>query len=132
MTETNFVNDSKRSQWDGPSAEQIEEFKKAVASGYYTVKEAKKRERAEALKILNEKIKDTEQEINSRKLETKTFKALFKAGGVRALNNAIFYNHSNTLNLNWKNYDKLTNDELLKIISKIKLPAGVILEVDKK
>ncbi len=133
LTGQKFENNSTRSNYKKPTPEQVQEFENQVKSVYFTAKAIKQRERQKALEILNKKIQDVEAEINNRKNEIATLKEIFRIGGLKALNNCIFYNHSQELALNWKTYEPmLTPDEVETIKSKAKLPAGVKIELAKQ
>ena len=133
LTGKQFLNDSKRTQLNAPSDEDIKEFNKQVESGYFLPKAVRARERAKARQIIDKKIIDVQKEIKSLKNEIEAIKALFKVGGLKAINNHIFYNHTQTISLNWKGYEEqMTTQELKYIFDAIKLPEGVKIEISKE
>jgi hypothetical protein len=105
--------------------DQIEDFNKKQKAGYYTQEAIKAREDAKATEILKKKIDSITLEIKSRENEIKTLTAVFIAGGLKALQNVIFYNHSQELAFNWRNYNNLSEKEIEKIKKKLRLPKGV-------
>lgn len=132
LTGLEFVNDSTRTQWDGATPEEVEEFNKQLQSGYYTPKQIAQRNKAEGLQILNKEIASIEKEIAGKNLEIQAKKAVFKAGGAKALNNIIYYNHTNTITFNWRGYENMPEQEVNNIIARLKLPKGVKAEISKK
>jgi hypothetical protein len=132
LTGVKFLVDSERTQLDAPTNEQIEDFRAKVKSGYFTPKAIKGRDDEKANKIIQDKIDSINKSIELKKEEIKVIKALAKAGGLKAVENAIFYNHTRQLNFNWKGYGSLSVDEIDKIKARIKLPKGVTITIDKK
>jgi hypothetical protein len=133
LTSNVFVNDSKRSQWDGPTPKEIKLFNEREKTGYYTPDAIKKRDEEKARAVLTEKINSLNAEIEKVKRENEReiiiAKAIYEAGGVRALENYIYYSHGDEICFNWRSYDKLTIPEVDKIKSKLKLPKGAKLTV---
>lgn len=132
MTGKSFLVDSKRTQFNAPTLEEIQNENEKQASGYYTqeAKEQRENERIAALhatidKEWNDKIKNLSNEYTTKK-------RVLDIGGEAALNNCIYYTHSKTLAFNWKGYDRISNDLIDKIKAEIILPDGVTIETKNK
>lgn len=128
MTGNKFLIDSKRTQFVAPTDEELKEEESRQNSGYYTDKAQKEREKQAALNVINDLKKDLNKAIQKASNEYKAKLAVLKAGGKKALDNCIYYNHTNTICFNWRNYDNLSTETINQIKSKIKLPKGVSIE----
>lgn len=132
LTGKKFIVDSKRTQYHAPTTEQREQEAERVKSGYYTPEQ----KAARAAEKANQLVKQLEQErdkvINKANAEFSVKLAVLKAGGKKALDNCIFYNHTNQLAFNWKGYDQLTDTEIEAIKAAITLPEGVTFDNRKK
>lgn len=131
LTGKKFVVNSERTQWD-VTDEQINEFKKLRDSGYYDDAAIEQRKQEAEQKVLNDEIDRLKEKIASLYLEIEIKKAVFDAGGSKALKASIFYSHSNTVKLNWQNNrsGNLSKDELALVKLAIKLPAGISLDIN--
>lgn len=132
MTGIKFLVDSKRTQWDAPTPEQIAEEKVKQESGYYT-HEAKEQRRKET--EANEMLTLLEEErikIEAIRVEYAILGQVLQLGGKKALKNCIYYTHNKTLAFNWKGYDRISDELITKIIAEIKLPQGVTIENKNK
>lgn len=69
----------------------------------------------------NKKIEDIKEEVKIKKL-------VFAIGGIKALENMIFYNDTKEISFNWKSYDNISEELISKIKSEIKLPEGVTIK----
>lgn len=131
MTGKKFVSDSVKTQFNAPTGEAIKEEQQKEASGYYTPQAEQKREEAKRDGIIKKLEAERDKEISKATIEFEVKKQVLIIGGKKALDNCIFYNHTNTLAFNWKGYDRIS-EELIKTISeKIKLPEGVKIESKK-
>lgn len=131
MTGKTFVVDSKKTQFDGITLEEIQEEEERQKSGYYTPEAAQTREEAKRQIILDKLAAERDKDINKANEEFEVKKAVLILGGEAALNNCIYYNHSRTLSFNWRGYDRLSDETVNKIMSEIKLPDGVKIENKK-
>ena len=131
LTGMQFVIDSKRTQFDEPTKEEFSEEAKRKKEGYYTPEAEAQR----AKEYLNKKVKELEVEeqkdIDKANLELTTKKAVLIAGGEKALDNCIFYTHTNELCFNWRGYDRLSPEFLAEVKAKIILPEGVTITEKK-
>ena len=125
-TGNEFLNDSKKSQFHAPTAEQLEEEEKKQREGYYTPK-AQEQRKAEAKQAYIDNLKAEAQKNKDKiDLELTVKLALFEAGGKKAVDNTIFYNHANELKFNWKTYGEgLSEQEIAYIKSVVSLPEGI-------
>jgi len=128
LTGSEFVNDSKRSQYVSPTAEERAEEKARIESGYYTESAKQEREHQAQQKELNELKEELNKEIHKHKTEYEVKKEVLLKGGSKALKNCIFYNHTQTLSFNWKSYDNLSDEEL-KFVDSLVLPSGVTVTI---
>lgn len=124
LTECQFVNDSKRSQYIAPTAEEKAEEEKRKKDGYYTevakLQRVHEAEQKEFTKLKEELNKEIEKHIKEYEVK----KEVLLKGGSKALDNCIFYNQTQELAFNWRSYQKLTEEEL-KFIDSLELPEGV-------
>lgn len=128
LTGKQFVIDSKKVQLIMPSDEEIKEEERKIKEGYYTPEAIAERNIQKGQEILQKKINSVNEKIESCKLEIKVLKAVFKAGGAEALNNCIYYGHTQKLAFNWRGYDNLSDDKLTAIKAALKLPKGVTVQ----
>lgn len=132
LTGKTFIVDSKRTQFVAPTKEQLEEEEKRQAEGYYTPEqkairiEQKKQSEVAKLEADRDKI------INNANREFQVKKAVLLIGGKQALDNCIFYNHTDTLAFNWKSYDNLPDEVIETIVNNIQLPEGVKIKKSDK
>lgn len=130
LTGEKFVNTSTRSQYNRPTKEQIDAENKRIAEGYYTAEGQAEREKAaiafELAKL--QKNRNAKLVIVNREYEVKA--EVLRVGGVKALDNCIFYTHSNELAFNWKPYGQIDNAE--QIIAQLFLPDGVTAKIAEK
>jgi hypothetical protein len=127
LTGDKFVVDSVRTQYHRPSDEKIAEETERIKNGYYSADSKRARALEAERKKLQEIDEKEEAEIQKIRLEYKIKRILFGAGE-KAYENYIFYNHSNTIKFNWRNYgDKMSAEEILDIKNKLDglLPEGV-------
>lgn len=126
LTGDEFVIDSKKSQYHAPTPEQLKEEEEKQKSGFYTPEAKQERESQKVREKIEEMEEEANKKIESIKKELEIQKLIFLAGGERALDNTIFYNHSNEIKFNWKTYGKqLSPEEIEEIKRKLKLPEGV-------
>lgn len=131
MTGKKLLVDSVKTQYHAPTPEEIKEEENKEANGYYTPDAAQKREEAKRDGILNKLAAERDKEILKATTEFEVKKEVLLIGGEAALNNCIFYTHSNTLSFNWLGYDKISEILVAKIAAEIKLPEGVKIENKK-
>lgn len=106
-----------------------------IKDGYYTSeaiqerKDQKKREEYE--KKRNEIIADCEKSIQEAENKKLVMLAVLDAG--LSVNNVIYYDHSNELVFNWKDYEtKVTENDFNKFVSSVNrslLPAGITFKM---
>lgn len=128
MTGTKFLVDSKKTQFAAPTPEEIKEEEEKQSNGYYTPEAAQKREEEKRQSILDKLEAERDKKIKEAQDEFEVEKQVLLLGGEAALNNCIYYNHSRTLAFNWKSFDRISDQLVESIISKIKLPEGVKIE----
>jgi len=128
MTGSKFLVDSKRTQFVAPTTDEIKEEEEKQAAGYYTPAAAQKREEEKRQSILDKLAAERDKEIKSATDEFEVKKQVLLLGGEAALNNCIYYNHSRTLSFNWRGYDRISDQLIESITSKIQLPEGVKIE----
>lgn len=133
LTGTEFIIDSKHTQYYPPTVAELEEENQKLASGYYSDEAKAEREQAKTDKHFSDLIVERDKAIKKATDEYEAKKSVLIAGGKRALDNCIFYNHTNTIAFNWRGHssDNLTADEITDITSKLILPDGVKWEISK-
>lgn len=132
MTGKKFLVDSKKTQFNAPTPDQIKDEEQKQANGYYTP-EAKESRNTEVIEIQKMKLKnDLDKKINDLIEEHNIKLQVLVIGGKAALDNCIYYCHSKQLAFNWKGYDKISDELINKIKSKIKLGEGVTFENKNK
>lgn len=129
LTGNTFINDSIKSNFHYPTNEEIEEELKKQKEGYYTEEAEKQRQKEEINSILNKMEEEKDKEINTIQLEFEVKKSVLLNAGKRFLDNCIFYKHSNTLTFNWRNYNKISKEEIEKIIPLLNLPEYIKIDI---
>jgi hypothetical protein len=132
LTNTTFIVDSKRTQYIEPTEEEIKKEEERVKNGYYTIEAEQAREEARRDKIIQKLKAEADKEIKKAKTEYEVKKQVLIIGGEKALNNCIFYNHTNTLAFNWRGYESISEELINKIKESIVLPKSVTIEDKKK
>lgn len=128
LTAGKFLNDSKRSQYIAPTEAEILEEKERELSGYYTPEAEQERAEAKAKSIFDKLELEATKKINNINEEVKVKKLVFAIGGIKALENMIYYNHTKQIAFNWKSYDNISEELINKIKEEIKLPEGVTIK----
>ncbi len=131
LTGTKFVIDSTKSQYHAPTEDEINKENQMIASGYYTEAAKAAREEAKINQSFIDLANDRDKSIKKITNEYEAKLAVLKAGGKKALDNIIFYNHTNTVSFNWRNSDNLTTEEIEAITANLVLPDGVKWEISK-
>jgi hypothetical protein len=125
LTGNEFVNDSEKSQYNAPKAEDVQNFTKQKENGYYSLENKRKRaaekraadKAAKIQKIKDDCAKDAakhEEERNVKLwlvsyIERLNKKARNRKKGFNldfSFKNYIYYNHSKTLNFDWLSYEE--------------------------
>lgn len=126
LTGEKFLIDSKKSQFEPIPEEMKKAEEEKIKSGFYSPDLIK--QRAAAAKVERDKkiLQDLENQKNKEiEKSTNDFlakKAVFLAGGERALKSMIFYSHTAEIVFNWKSYDQINQAEFDLIKEKISLP----------
>lgn len=132
MTGTKFIVDSKRTQYNAPTPEQIEEEKQKQASGYYTIEQKERRNKAAEDKLLEDLELEQMKKLQEINEEYAIKKQVLMIGGKKALANCIYYTHTRQLAFNWRGHENISDELINKIIAEIKLPEGTTIENKKK
>ena len=140
LTGKEFVNDSKKSQYEPLTTEKKAEILNRIKAGYYKPEQiqARKNEKlAEQIaKIKSDLAKDKDEAIKNALAEYNVKMAVLEAG--IDLNNFIYYKHSNEAVFNWKSYEsKITEHELNKLIEFVnkgnyELPKNITFKLDNR
>lgn len=128
LTGKKFLNDSKKNQYKAPTEAEILEEEEKVKNGYYTPEAEAKREEEKARAILERLQEEANKKIEDIKEELKVKKLVFEVGGIKALENMIFYSNTKQITFNWKSYDNISDELIEKIKVEIKLPKGVTIK----
>lgn len=132
LTGNKFLIDSKRTQLNAPSNEELKEEEERQDNGYYTPEAEAARIQADINNIMKELEVERDKDIKKATDEYEVKKQVLLAGGKKSLKNCIFYTHTNTLAFNWNSFDVLTDTEVANIITAMKIPEGVTVENKKK
>lgn len=130
LTGLTFENDSTKSNLRLPSAEAMQTERERLATGCYTTEAIEARriagraaKRAKIITDAESKVKDLTKEIEA---ELAVTLAIFDCGIDLAVDQHIYYNHTNTVKLNWRGYgEKLTEKQIEQIKATVTLPDGV-------
>ena len=127
LTGEKFVNTSTRSNYTPMTDEDRALVIERIAKGYYSAEAIAERE-AQAKKDAQEKYfanldSEFNAEIESKKKEINIKKQLYLMGGMRFVDNVIYYTHNNTIKCNWRGYasDELDAEEVARVHAEIKL-----------
>lgn len=132
MTGTKFLVDSKKTQFNAPTPDQIKEEELKQASGYYS-QEAKEIRNNGVIENQKMVLKNEfDKKINALVEEHNIKLQVLVIGGKSALDNCIYYNHTKQLAFNWQGYDNISEELINKIKSEIKLGEGVTIENKNK
>jgi hypothetical protein len=132
MTGQKFKIDSKRTQFVAPTADQLKEEEEKQDSGYYTAEAIEQRKSDKKQAVLQSLIDDRDKEIKKANTEFEVKAQVLEIGGKAALDNCIYYHHSNTLGFNWKGYGEISDTLVSELMAKVKLPEGGQFENKKK
>lgn len=128
LTGDEFESKAIRSMFICPSQEEIAAYMSKASSGYCT-EDAKKQREADKVKAAFDRLEtERSKNLNSVNLEFDTKKAILIAGGSKALENCIYYNHSKTVVFNWRKYDNLPAEFIEQVKANCVLPDGVKFE----
>lgn len=128
LTGNEFLVDSKRTQFVEPTPEQIKEEEEKQKNGYYTPEAEQQRENEKQAAILQKLEAERDKDINKAQTEFEVKKQVLMIGGKKALDNCIFYNHTQQLTFNWRGYDHLSTEAVQHIMDHIQLPEGVTVK----
>lgn len=128
MTGQKFLVDSVKTQFHAPTPEAIKEEKQKEDGGYYTPEAEQQREINARQSIIDKLQAECDKDVKKAVTEFEVKKAVLIIGGKKALDNCIFYNHTNTLAFNWKTYDNISTELIEKIKAEITLSEGVTIE----
>ncbi len=138
LTGNEFVVDSKKTQYHEPKEEDVQEFKKLKAEGYFSkdekIKRANAKRIAEKEKLIDSIRESCNKEVTKARNE-RNVKLWCIERGID-INNMIYYTHSNTMSFNWKDYEKkMSESDFNKMCDGLKerdfqeLPKGVTFEL---
>lgn len=131
LTGQKFENNSTRSQFVPLTEAERAEEDARQQNGYYTPEAEAAREAAKFEAIKAKLRSEADKAIAKAETEYIVKLEVLTKGGSQALENCIFYNHSNTLSFNWRGYDNLPADFLNDLIHALVLPDGVKAEIEK-
>lgn len=127
LTGSEFINDSQKSQYHAPTEEELQEEANRIKSGYYTPEAEAAREQAAAQKIIDGLKSDRDKAINKAETEYTVKLEVLRVGGLAALKNCIFYDHTKQLAFNWKSYDNISSELIQKVKDNGIFPEGVTI-----
>lgn len=123
-----FVNDSVKTQYHAPTPEEIKAEQDKEKAGYYTPEAEQQREQ-DKINAIVEKLKVArDKDINKANMEYLVKCEVLRTGGTKALDNCIFYNHTNQLAFNWMSYGHISTELIQTVKDNAKLPEGVTIK----
>lgn len=133
LTNTKFIVDSKKTQFNAPTPEQVAKEQEKEKNGYYTPEKiAERKQQAEAAAKAKQyaDIKaEMNKEIAKARKEYEVKKMVLDAG--LTLDNFIYYNHTKQGVFNWKNYgEQVTKQEFEKFLSTV-APSNITWKLGK-
>lgn len=157
LTGDEFINDSERSQYNVPKAEDVQNFTKQREAGFYSLENKRKRaaekrtadKAAKVQAIKEDCAKDVAKYEEERDvklwlishIERLNKKATNRAKGFNldfSFKNYIYYNHTQTLNFDWLSYEKGMGKDNFKLFCDSlkesdfnKLPQNIKFSLDK-
>ena len=129
MTGLKFESKATKESYKMPS--NMDEIEKRISEGYYSTDNIEQRNRENESAKIEKEYKDIDKDLKNKidklKFEAKIKKIVLLRCGLAALDNCIFYDHTNELAFNWKGYDNLTQQQIDVFKEKLngKLPKGV-------
>ena len=128
LTGNEFIVDSVKTQYDKPSAKEIEDEKERLNNGYYSEESKNKRVQEAELKEIQKINEEETKKIDKIKMEYVIKRLLFKVSK-KAYNNYIYYDHTKEIAFNWRGYgdDEMTDEEIQEVKHALsgRLPKGV-------
>ena len=126
LTNSKFVNTSTRSQYTPLAEDKLQAIKAKIDAGYYLpaarairANELKAKQKTDFYKELDDGLEKMTAKAN-KIINIK--KQLYELGGMRFVDNVIYYDHTGKIECNWRNYgDQLTESEVKTIHEKITL-----------
>lgn len=124
-TGSEFIVDSKKTQYHAPTEDELKEEQERQLNGYYTLEAIEQRKIETANKVVAELIAERDKKIAQITEEYDIKLRILEIGGNEALDNCIYYTHSRELSFNWRGYDKISEELINHIKASIALPEGV-------
>jgi len=126
LTGNTFVVDSVRNQFGMPSDDKILLEKEKIASGYYDLSAKNARRESENNAFIDKLKTEYKSKVEAVNLELEIKLELFRLGGKRLLDSALWYTHSQTLGFNWRGYgEKLQESEIIGCIEQSPVLSGL-------
>lgn len=120
LTGKKFINTSTKTQFKRPTETEILAFDELYKNGYFNqenkAKRLEEKKQAKKDKIISGIIDRCNETIEKAQKNKEVNLALYEAGGELALDQTIFYDHSQEIKFNYKDYGKkLTPEEIQNI-----------------
>ena len=134
LTGNQFINDSKRSQIEPLTGEEITLIENRLKEGYYSIDAISLRSEEAKQAAKNAKIIKVQSDFLSEKtkLENKLRVTMFLLENDFSIDNFIYYDHSNEGVFNWKNYgDQFSKEDFDRLMSMdlSELPNGFVFKI---
>lgn len=123
-----FLVDSKRTQYIAPTPEEIAEEEEKQRTGYYTPEAVNRRHDAKIKNKIAEMTAEAENKIKEIREELDLQIQVMKIAGEKAIWQFIYYRHEKKVKINWKDYDKISDEMANLLKEKLVLPEGVTFE----
>jgi hypothetical protein len=135
LTQNEFLNDSKKSQFIDLTKDEQKEIQQKIRSGFYLPEEIENRKQ-QAIKDKKEKtIKDLKENAKKEieKINKKLNVKLYVLSQGYSIENVIYYDHTNKLTFNWLDYkEQIKETEFNYFVENAnfeKLPNGITFEL---
>ena len=127
-----FKSEATRQNWEPLEASKVEELEEKLKSGYFTKEQVDDRHREAMEAKIEKKRRAIELDFEAKKTKAEDQRSsdleLLRVCGIKKPN-VIYYDHSNTLQANWSNTEKLFTreewEEFTRQIEASKFPAGL-------
>ena len=128
MTGKKFLVDSKKTQFNAPTPDEIKDEEQKQASGYYTAEAKENRKNEQENKLMVDLINKGAAKVKAINEEYAIKAQVLTIGGKTALDNCIYYTHNKTLAFNSRGSNNISPELIAKLKSELKLPEGVSFE----
>lgn len=118
-----------RDYYHEPSNGDVAEYNERVGSGYYSEQNISDRNYKKRLDDLAKFVDDCIEKERRLRVENHIMIQVMNIGGAKAIDNVIFYDHTQQIKFNWADHrDQLSVEEVDKLMELLVLPDGVTFQ----